>query len=100
MPLWSSPEDIQVDNNDRYNSRPRFSTNTTFNFPLSSESLLFFGKGSYATGDVVFIQDDTISDNIVVDVNVRYWSQEDLDQAQVCTLSRAVGEGFGIFVRS
>jgi hypothetical protein len=98
MVQWSGPEDIV--NNDRYNSAPRFSTNTTFNFPLSSESLLFYAHGRYTAGNIVFVQDDTISDNIAIDVNVRYGSQKDLDQAQVCTLRRAVGEGFGIFVRS
>jgi hypothetical protein len=94
---WSDVEEIS---NNLYPGGPRFSSNTTFTFPLSSESLLLYAHGRYSTGRIFFVEDDTNTDDITVDINVHYWNKEALDQAQICTLNRAVGEGLGIFVRN
>jgi len=95
MAHWSDPEEIFP--KDSYGPGPRFASNATFTFPLSSESLLLYSHGRYSTGGIIFVEDDANSDDITVDINVHYWNQKALDQAQVCTLSRPSGEGFGIF---
>jgi hypothetical protein len=93
---WSDHEETPPG----HHGEPRFSSNASFILPASSESLLFYAHGSYAHGGIQFVEDDTgslSSDDIAVDINVRFWTEEALEQANVCTLRREVGHGIGIF---
>jgi len=61
---------------------------------------LFLAQGSYSFGAIQFIEDESnslASSEIGVYINVQYWNDEALEQADVCTLDRDVGHGIGIF---
>lgn len=95
MAQWSDPEELHR------HGEPRFSSDTSFTLPKSSESLLFLAQGSYSFGAIQFIEDESnslASSEIGVYINVQYWNDEALEQADVCTLDRDVGHGIGIFV--
>lgn len=97
MAQWSDPEDVW----DHDNKERLFSSDASFTLPRSSESLLFLSDGAYASGDIEFAEDDMDNLNpsqIRVDINVRYSSSESLQQAEVCSLDRWVGNGIAFFV--
>lgn len=99
MAQWSDPEEVH----DPYHSEPRFSSDASFTLARSSESLLFLAHGSYSFGAIEFTEDDANSltvNQIGVNINVQYWDEGSLEQADVCTLNREAGEGIGFFVSS
>lgn len=94
---WSDPEEIH----NPHHYGPSLSSDASFTLPRSSESLLFLAHGSYSFGAIEFTEDDTdnlTSSQIGVYINVLYWNEEALGQANVCTLDRPIGHGVGFFV--
>lgn len=94
---WSDPEEIDHP----HHFELRFSSDTSFTLPRTSESLLFLAQGSYSYGVIEFTEDDTdslTSSQIGVYINVRYDNEEALEQAAVCTIVREAGDGIGFFV--
>ncbi|TCD69407.1 hypothetical protein EIP91_007754 [Steccherinum ochraceum] len=72
----------------------------SFKLPLSSDALYLFSRGSLATGNVMFQQDESLAanDTMVVDVIVSHRTSETAGLVSICQLERKSGErGIGFF---
>lgn len=94
-PISNSPSNAPV-------TLPPYSSNLTVHLPLSSHLLYFLARGSHAKGvlRIVAAEDLVGSDQVRVDVQVRYWRFEYRNRANLCLLRREEGaHGLGIYVR-
>ncbi|KII92128.1 hypothetical protein PLICRDRAFT_27375 [Plicaturopsis crispa FD-325 SS-3] len=89
---WS-PNDVH----DHHSSAP-YSGQTSFELPASADVLFLLSRGQFAHGAVDVVESGSVSDVVKVDVVVHYYSQDILDRANVCLLTRGHEEhGVGIF---
>jgi hypothetical protein len=77
-----------------------FAAVTTFDIPLSAESLSLLSRGPNSGGSVeITTSSEQDQDVVTVEVTVRYIRQEARDEAKVCqVLTENGGFGVGIFV--
>ncbi|ETW74815.1 hypothetical protein HETIRDRAFT_482614 [Heterobasidion irregulare TC 32-1] len=78
----------------------QFIANTQLDLPFDSDTLFLLSRGSLSHGIVRIIEDDHVGagDKVQVSIEVRYYSQEALSRANVCSLTRGHREnGIGIF---
>ena len=77
-----------------------FAAVTTFDLPLSTESLLLLSRGPQSGGSVeIATSSEQDQDVVTVEVIVSYVREEDRDDAKVCQiLPEDGGIGIGIFV--
>ena len=81
----------------------QFIAKTQLELPFDSDTLFLLSRGSLSHGIVRIIEDDHVGagDKVKVSIEVRYYSQEALSRANVCSLTRGHREnGIGIFVRA
>ncbi|KAF8161489.1 hypothetical protein B0H34DRAFT_747387 [Crassisporium funariophilum] len=76
-----------------------YSSQVTFDLPVSSEALLLFSRGSTSAGSVdIVTSKEQPHDVATVRVVVNYFRDDIRDEAKVCRISRQEGEtGVGIF---
>lgn len=83
----------------RYESG-RFIRKTSFELPASADQLFLLSRGAMSHGQLSIRQDDGGHKSVRVDVQVKYASEDVLDKASVCLLSRGESSrGVGIYVR-
>jgi hypothetical protein len=77
-----------------------FVSKTSFELPISSNSLYLLSRGAYASGSVdILTSTAQKQDSAAVHVAVYYYHQELRDRVKLCKVSRRAGEsGVGIFV--
>ncbi|KAG6866686.1 hypothetical protein C0991_000796 [Blastosporella zonata] len=84
-------------------NRDRFphSSSTTFELPLSYDTLFLLARGSHTRGTVNVITSDEVSDTVKVHLTVQYMSKDIRDRAiKVCLLEREDNSiGVGYFTR-
>ncbi|KZP03104.1 hypothetical protein FIBSPDRAFT_769470, partial [Athelia psychrophila] len=75
-----------------------YSARTQFKYPLSSDVLYLLARGELAYGSVKIVDLEDGGDNVLIDVIAGYHSQDALNRANVCAVSRKNGEnGIGIY---
>ena len=77
-----------------------FAAATTFDLPLSAETLLLLSRGPNSGGSVeITTSSEQDQDVVTVEVAVRYIRESALNEAKVCqVLTENGGFGVGIFV--
>lgn len=76
-----------------------YSSKTSFELPLSAETLYLLARGPYASGSVdIMTSSEQKEDSVGVHVTVNYYRKEIRDVVRVCEISRGPGDkGVGIF---
>jgi hypothetical protein len=79
---------------------PPYRASISLKLPVTSPHLYFHSRGTYGGGVIRFLADDSLvgSEDVSVEIDVRYWSLRTRDAANVCLLENdGGGKGIGIF---